>query len=174
MGDRIYANIAIHGHIATVDGLEEILNALNTMDLKCSEDRGRTAHLRGFAAALANESSPLFEDDEVNYGDLSTVTEVLQELGIGYERYYDATQGEEPGNSVWYPGDEKETHSGARDISGWGMEKLLEEPDLEAAVRAKVAELKHAAGADLPKFTVSDEVQDYLVVEIGRATVLAA
>lgn len=174
MGDYVHASITIRGHIATVEAFEDLLAAMQGKYLSAAS--GRTSHdglQEAFVEALIRGGSPYFDSGDVNYGDLSEVTSVCQEHNIAYERTSEPAGDSGAEEACWYPGDEDELDQDDSSLDGWQLEKLLAEPDLEAAVRTKVALLKRAAGKDLPQLSIGDELRDHLAVEIGRARVAA-
>ncbi|MBN9310851.1 MAG: hypothetical protein J0I99_00540 [Devosia sp.] len=174
MGDYVHASITICGHIAAIEAFDDLLNALENKYLRpASGGESRDSLRHEFVSSLVKGESAYFECDQVNYGNLSEVTDVCQEYGIAYERTSDAAGDSDAEEACWYPGDKDEFGKEDAAVDGWQLEKLLDEPDLEVAVKAKVAQLKRASGKDLPTLSISDELRDHLAVEIGRARVAA-
>lgn len=64
MGDRVWANIKIGGHLDTIEEAEELIDAMTSDGLAEDDEDGQT-RLR---AAIENDEPFEHEEDEVNYG----------------------------------------------------------------------------------------------------------
>jgi hypothetical protein len=177
MGDYVHASIKIHGHIPSVAVLDAILLAIEDKGLTDpeTEELLDVAGLReAFIRSLVNgHGYAEFSSNEVNYGNLDDVTDVLKEHGIAYSRTYEGSGGENGGEACWYPGEEDEWTDDEAVLDTYKLSLLLNEPDPLAAIRERLVEMKHAEGGDLPELSVSDEVRDHLAVDIAKARIAA-
>ncbi len=172
MGEYVHASITIRGHIPSVEAFNDLLDALESKELgEMFTKTSRDDLIEMFAEALVKGESPYFESGDVNYGNLDEVTSVCQGYDIAYERTSEAAGDSGPEDCCWYPGEPKEFAERDSAIGGSDLAKLLDEPDLRAALEAKVAHLNRAAGRDLPHLSVADELRDHLAVVVARIRV---
>jgi hypothetical protein len=171
-----WCSITIHGHIETVDDLDELVNAVVSNDLSDSYDYspGATAErepiLAYIAKCLVEGTYPEFSGT-TRYANADEVIEACKALGLGYKHSYEGVDG--PSDvDVWYAGDENTTSIENDASLEWAdLEKLLAGPDPIAAMTAEMERMKRASGALQPPFTASDAVKDHLAVVVARIRV---
>jgi hypothetical protein len=175
VGDRTYLKLTIHGHIPSLDAYNEIIAALAEENL---ESCMGGSHGSEFLRAILDQDNPVFEHQECNYADISSVEAVLQMHKVAY--YIAHGDGAEYGAQCksWTPeGDMYEEDTDSSGDPTIGLSELIRARDnaakegytFEAWVLARVDAMEKASGKGLPSFTMADEASAQFAKRIAKA-----
>ena len=171
MGDRCWLKLTIRGHIDNLVVLEEVIEALEEHGLE--EDSAGVTYLKAFANALAFETSPEFSNDEVNYGNIDEVEQVLQLYDIAYAVEHGSGDDYGPECWSWSKGQGRCHAMLSRDggvmLDFDDVKKALQETDPLMRMKSLIVEAEAARGNNLPQFSVSLELKRHLATMLGVA-----
>lgn len=176
MGDRVHTTITFHGHVASLAAFQELVQAIENKgfhDNRYEHQTSSTADIEAtFVRDIREGIDPTFCDEQCNYANVEEMTDVCEEHGISWFAEWEAGGGFEAGHSGYVHGVGPFDGDNAT-LDCTELEKILAGPDPLTVLKAKAAEMKFAAGADMPDFTVCDEVRDHLAVEAAKQAVAA-
>lgn len=161
MGDRCYLAITICGHIETIEAFKEIVTAIQNEFWS----GGVVDQLR-----IADETGddPEFSADEVNYGKIDDLEEVLKSHKVDYQVSH-GEGGEYPGGNRAYcsaDGSYEESVSchGDTVLSDSSLTAALETDDPIKTIKALLEAASKSCGVGLPSFSLSHEVRGWLAI----------
>lgn len=172
MGDRCFVRLEIRGCIRKVKHLERIVDRIES-----EFSMEHASILDELAVSMSLQENPSFEHDEINYGNVDSLTDMLEEHGIGYMKFNGAGDGYPEATTSFHPGlGTFEATCGDSDvlIPLTELQLALKADDPLAVINELVRQGKLANGDDLPTFTVGPDVERVLAVVLANNALQAA
>jgi len=181
MGDRCYLNFYVRGHIATMEQLEKIIDAIDAEGMVSETDYngpngyGRYPNgnkgglLEEFVQSIIQNVTPGFVEEECNYANIEGLEAVMQELDVAY--HVNHGSGSEYPAGCWSWSKELGRHEAQQ---GQECGTVLELSAVKAcmddpvALKKLIVEAEHAEGVGLPVFTVGEEVRLHFAPLIAK------
>ena len=176
MGDRVYAAIRIGGHLETIEDAETLAELIDGE--RSQSGGGRISGLAGAQSALREavegRTTVDIDDDEVNYGEFSTIEPVIR----GMPKLWCSTTFEAGGGfaagikTIYHDGKGAVQEASCSTSDGEAVIPLSrlvsaakeEDRILGAVVRSLITEIEKSAGTSLPPLTASPAVMAWLKI----------
>ena len=166
MGDRCSVTVTLHGHIETIEVFKEVVEAIHSELLVFDSNAREVA--TAMREAAEDNTNPYFEADEVNYGNIEPLEDVLKAHRIDY--HVDQSNGDN------YPGEARSYCSSddsyEKSIYCFGdavfyaneLTAAVASSDCKKFVEDLLASADRSRGVGLPSFSLGHEVRGWLAI----------
>lgn len=160
MGDRVWTNIKIGGHLDTIEESEELIEALVSDDIAKDDEHGQTL----LRSAVENGKPIDYEEDEINYGTFRAVeTHVKDNPKLSCITTFGRGGGFDSGSRTIHEGDETHFTNEGGLVDSHSVRKALDEGG-EKAVREFLDRMEFLETKCVTKLTASPAVATWLKI----------